>query len=441
MRRILVLGFGLAGALSCSTAPAQFASDPRPGVPPAPPPAGGFTPAPAPPAGFNPPAQPPGAAPVGPSAPLTGPAEVEIPSALGPNHPLAVRPEHGAWFVCVKSYSRPSRPDPNDPGPTARELAEALAGEIQQAHPGWAVHLFEYVSEEKKAEFAARAAAVRQRQAFLASLDTYRTKSRLQDMSFMEPDRYIRYKTFNYRDQIAVLVGGYRTEEEAHKALLQVRKWQPPRDNRLMDGTVIGRAGMDGKGSGEKGYLNPFAQCMLVPNPTVPRQAAAAGQQPGMGGSKLDPFIAKLNDGRPYSLLKAKKGWTLAVKSFTAPVTIQSREDEGGSFMRKMGFKSGSDALAAGAEQAEVLAKTLRLLKGPGGQPLNLEAFVLHTRNASIVTVGQFDGPDDPALLEMQRLLRGMTFMSSKDGPAGAMNPKAEPFIGPNFVPTPVPKP
>jgi len=55
-------------------------------------------------------------------------------------------------------------------------------------------------------------------------------------------------------------------------------------------------------------------------------------------------------------------------------------------------------------------------MKGPGGQSVGLEAFVLHTRNASIVTVGQFDGPTDPALLEAQRMLQRMTFLSSKDG-------------------------
>jgi hypothetical protein len=314
-----------------------------------------------------------------------------------------------------------------------------LTAEVKQAHPGWPVYLFEYVSDEKKAEMAARAAAIRQRQAFLNSLDTYRQKSQLQDMGFMDPDNRIRYKTFNYRDQVAVLVGGYRTEEEAHKALLQIRKWAAPRDNTLMDGTVYGRPGA----SGEKGYLNPFASCMVVPNPTVPRQPAAGGnaQMGTTAGGKLDPFVAKLNDGRPYSLLKARKTWTLAVKSFQAPVTIQSREDDGGGFMRKMGLKSGADALAAGAEQAEVLAKTLRLLKGPGGQPLGMEAFVLHTRNASIVTVGQFDGPADPALLEAKRQLEKMTFLSSKDGHGGAMSPGAEPFIGPNIVPIPVPKP
>src|SRR5437764_529407 len=78
------------------------------------------------------------------------PPAVETPSALGPNHPWAVRPEHGNYLIHVKSYSRPHRPDPNDPGKSAKELAEALADEIRKTH-GVNVYLFEYISEEKKA--------------------------------------------------------------------------------------------------------------------------------------------------------------------------------------------------------------------------------------------------------------------------------------------------
>jgi len=42
-------------------------------------------------------------------------------------------------------------------------------------------------------------------------------------------------------------------------------------------------------------------------------------------------------------------------------VQIQSKNEDS-SFMRKMGFGNGSNALNAGAEQAEALAKALREL-------------------------------------------------------------------------------
>ncbi len=122
----------------------------------------------------------------------------------------------------------------------------------------------------------------------------------------------------------------------------------------------------------------------------------------------------KLNEGQPYSLLKATKGWTLGVKSFTAPVELANKNSDT-SLMRKMGMSKGGDALAAGGEQAEALAKALRAMKGPNKEPLNLEAFVLHTRYASVVTVGQFDGPNDPALHALKRMLGGIQARTTLD--------------------------
>src|SRR5262249_55586664 len=101
------------------------------------------------------------------------PRDLEIRSALGPNHPWAVKPEDGAFFICVKSYSRPSRPEPGDTGPSARELSEALATDIRDLYRVQAF-LFEYISEERKAEMAAIAAARERGRIFAGQLDKYK---------------------------------------------------------------------------------------------------------------------------------------------------------------------------------------------------------------------------------------------------------------------------
>ena len=54
-------------------------------------------------------------------------------------------------------------------------------------------------------------------------------------------------------------------------------------------------------------------------------------------------------------------------------------------------------------------------MKDSEGRPLNLEAFVLHTRNASLVTIGQFDSPTDPALLQLRQLLSSMNLNVTED--------------------------
>jgi hypothetical protein len=203
-----------------------------------------------------------------------------------------------------------------------------------------------------------------------------------------------------------------------------------------MDGAAIASRGADGKAVIEKTHLNPFGQAMVVQNPVAPRQTVS-------NPTGLDPFVVRLNEGRPYSLLKATKGWTIGVKSFAAPIQFASRDSQP-SVMERMGFTKGADVLRAGAEQAEVLAKALREMKGPDRQPLHLEAFVLHTRSASLVTVGQFDAPNDPALLETRRVLESLTFNLSRDDRGAQLTGTGQKLFGDSqhpLLPIPIPKP
>jgi hypothetical protein len=400
-------------------------------------PVGGFQPAGAPAApgnGFRPSGTTQPATP----APAARPEPLDLPLALGPNHPLAVKPEDGAYFICVRSYSRPHAPDPADPGLPAKTLAEGLANEIQQTHQAQ-VFLFEYVSEEKRAEAQARANARREAEEFRKQLDAFRQKSALNGMEFLEPDLRVKYQTFRFRDQIAVLLGGFRTEDEAVRALAKVKEWPAPKDTRLMDGGAITKPGPDGRPVIEKSFLNPYPQAMVVKNPAAPRPVATAAD----ARTILDPFIVKLNEGRPYNLLKATRGaWTIGVKSYSTPVQYVSKDADAGA-MRKPFFSKGGDVLAAGAEQAEVMAKALRAMRGPHGEPLNLEAFVLHTRTGSNVYVGQFDGPNDPALHETRRMLMNLKFATSRDergqqmmgAPQSIFDEKSQ------LLPVPIPRP
>lgn len=443
MRRKIVFGLGLAGVLTgAGTSAAQFAADRVPAPPTLPvspvpvqsarPTAPVALPAPAGGVGAVPTSgvQPAGGVVEAPSA-SPPPTDLEIRSALGANHPWAVKPEHGAYFILVKSYSRPNRPTPQDSGPSARTLAEELAGEIRNSFKVQAL-LYEYVSAERKAEMASIAAARERARVFASQVDKYKKQAALQDMVFLEPDNRVHFKTVNYQDQIAVLVGGFKSDEDARKALDTLRKWPSPKNKNLMDGAVVQRANKDGKVLLEEGHLNPYLTAHVVPNPAVTRAGDAAPAAP------VDPFIVKLNEGRPYSLLKAKKSWTLGVKSFTAPVEIVGK-DAGTGLMRATGSAGkGADVLKAGAEQAEKLAEALRAMRGRGVPADGFEAFVLHTRTASVVTIGQFDGPDDPALIQTKQLLAAMKVNTSED--KGGLRPVMNaPSLFDNLIPVPVP--
>jgi hypothetical protein len=463
MRWSFVFGLGFGGVVAGS-AIAQFPTERVPtstGVPITPPP--GATPAL--PAGVEPafpgtggllPAGYSAVPPTADSRPLASPPprDLEIRTAIPPDHEWLIRPEHGAYFISVKSYSRPPRPTDDDKGPSALAMAEALAREIRDLYRVQAF-LFEYISEERKAEAAAIAAARVRGQQLAGQWDRHRQEAQLKGMEFLEPDNRLRFRTVKYNDQIAVLVGGFKSDEDARKALDTVRKWPVPkstvkdhlgRDVPIVDCGTIFKPGPDGRQLLQESTLNPYTTASVVPNPVVHRTVAP-------GAEKIDPFIVKLNEGNPYSLLQATKTWTLGVKSFTAPVEIVSK-DATPSVMRKFGSSKGRDALAAGAEQAESLAKALREMRGPGspgqpGQPLGLEAFVLHTRTASLVTVGQFDAPNDPELLRVKQLLSKITTRVTEDAtglkpvtnaPSLFGNPGHETFTTAG-LPVPIPKP
>lgn len=359
-------------------------------------------------------------------------AELELRTALPADHPWRLQPSTGPWFILVKSYSRPARSGrAEDTGPSALELAEALAREIRETHrvQAW---LFEYISEERKQQMEAIAAARERARLYAQELEKIRQQAQLNGLEFLEPDRKVRLPAIQYHDQIGVFIGPFQTQEDASKALAVVKKWPAPRTQvrgtSLMDWGSLVRPGPDGKPVLEQGYLNPYVTAIVAPNPTVRRPMAASGG--------LDPFIVQLNEGRPYNLLQARKGWTLAIKSFSAPVQLLTPGSDS-VVRRPKTSSSAADVLQAAAEQAESLARTLRELKYPDGRPMGLEAFVLHTRTASIVTVGQFDGPHDPELLRIQRILNSLKVTEDRHGLKPAVQ---APSLFDTMIPIPIPQ-
>ena len=84
-----------------------------------------------------------------------------------------------------------------------------------------------------------------------------------------------------------------------------------------------------------------------------------------------------------------------------------------------------------------MLAKARCEMKGPQ----KFESFVLHTRTGSFVTVGQFDSPNDPALLDMHRVLSNLTFNLSKDAQGRQIEGTGQKLFGDQILPVKVPKP
>lgn len=188
------------------------------------------------------------------------------------------------------------------------------------------------------------------------------------------------------RAMISVIAGNYSDSEDkvAQKTLKYLKNFHPE---------VLTENGVYKKTPGQPG---PLSGAFLTINPLLSPQEVSQRKQ--------DPLIAKLNSGIEYSLLKSKGKYSLVVASFyghSVTKTATSRFQNASSNLKV------SNSLDQAAENAWALAKALRNAKSygfPAGTPRNIEAYVLHEKYRSIVTVGSFDSPDDPRIAEYAKL-------------------------------------
>jgi hypothetical protein len=288
-------------------------------------------------------------------APMGAPvrSQSQRPAELDPLQMYTVTPQSGAWMILAANYT----------GENGQELARQMVIELRNRHrlPAFVWN----VSAE-----ARRRQEEEQRQ-------------RLQQAN---PGAALRPGAARYKDEWAVLIGGYADVNAAAAALPNIRKLPMP-DLRLPDGNLAVdyittlEPTPDGRGEVKRGAVSPFVKAMCVPNPTVRRDPTR---------KKFDPFWVTLNEDEGYSLLKCKKPWTFAVKEYVGAAVIQSKASSGGFLdgLSWLGGKKPGQILDAAGQEAHNLAEALR--------QYNFEVYVFHTRNSSVVTIGSFDSPNDP---------------------------------------------
>lgn len=288
------------------------------------------------------------------------------------NAAYAVTPQAGPWMICVASYQ----------GEASPELAYQLCTYLRQQHQA------AYVYNRGNAE----------RKKMQEELDQWQKA-----YPGMPRRRMLAHPE---EEQFAVLLGGFRDMDAATTQLKKVRKWDLP-DLKLKSGKpAFDTYDLYEPVAGKKTYelkryaVNPFHSAMVVPNPTIP--------QPPKQVAKVDPLWKKLNAYEPRSLYKCPKTWTLAVQEFRGAHAIQTASQSSG-FLEKLGFGDHpGQQLDNAAKMAENVCDMFR--------QLGFKSYVLHTRYNSVVTVGEFDGPNDPELLRMQEKLSHMSFKNGKTG-------------------------
>lgn len=331
----------------------------------------------------------------GPSAPGP-PGQLQVaPAAPAPAAlPFPISPDAGEWVICAASYS----------GPDAPELARQVALVLRDRHR-LPAYTFNHADE--------------QRQQY--EEEYKRLKARY-------PGVPIKRRTVRLQEHCAVLIGGFKDMDSASLALEQVRALPLPelklggdKTPYAMMSTLVPDPEHKDRMKVKREPVNPFSTAMVVRNPTVPRQPRQKAQ--------FDPFLEKLNAEEEFNLLKSPKPWTLLVKEYTCSAVVP-RETAASTFLQMLGLGKvkPADVLGAGALQAHELAKVLR------SRNFGFTAYVLHTRNGSAVTVGEFDGPEDPALAQAQARLASMRVWSPQlqGDPLGLL---------PTPIPVQVPRP
>src|SRR5262245_40587323 len=330
-----------------------------------------------------------------------------VPGRSAPPPDFHVAPQAGPWMVLITYYT----------GDNAPALAEELVASLRRDY-GLSAYLWNKGGEERRKEQERVDPILAQQRKFLTEQG-------------LPADTRLRVKKYRQvEEQFAVLVGGYKDMDAAGKARDAIRKLKPPAEKLMHVAYLAAAAGdrPDGKPDVQREHLNPFASAFLVPNPVAPPP-----KDPDAG--KPDPFLKQLNAYEEFSLLRNPKPWTLVVKVYQGTAQLQSAIDakqpagSGGGFLKGLFGGKQPDVLSAAALQAHELAKLLR------SKQLGYDAYVLHTRFQSIVTIGGYDDYLDQRMRQDQDTLSRLRLV-----PQGAVGADALTLI-PVPAPYEVPRP
>jgi hypothetical protein len=124
----------------------------------------------------------------------------------------------------------------------------------------------------------------------------------------------------------------------------------------------------------------------------------------------MDPkdieLIRELNKSEEFTILKLNKPYTLAIRQYNTQQVVIRNKKEQEDFLKR--FKDASTfrkANAGGPDWSDFAANSAHNLCEAFRKSGLPETYVLHSKYASFVTVGAYDGVRDPRLQQMQDFL------------------------------------
>jgi len=195
---------------------------------------------------------------------------------------------------------------------------------------------------------------------------------------------------------IAIMAGNFPEpgDKKAQKVLKYIQnKFHPAFLQREENGAIIAK----------QAEAKPFRRAFVVANPLRSSEE--------MGANAVTDEMKQLNsDNGKVSLLKNKGRYSVKVATFRGKTIVQvagKKTDD-----RAFNLFGESDESATSAWE---LATALRQARKYGYER-NYEAWVLHNRSESYVTVGSFDSPDDPRIRQLMEEFKSKSKPNPKTG-------------------------
>jgi len=270
-----------------------------------------------------------------------------------PSKVYSVTKQHGPWMIMVTSL----RGDDDTSAAAANKAAQALVLELRQK----GIPAYVYSQSGELEEIA----------------------------SFDRNGKTVKRFVAAQRNRVCVLAGNYRygnspeAEKDAKLAestLAWIQKFHP---KALESGSYRPTPGRPG----------PLSRAFLTFNPLLSEEEIK------VMALKSDPLIRTLNADREYNLLDNKAKYTLVVATFSGASQHVVTGDRNVAAKAARDFEqriSKRVTLDDAAENAWKLVRTLRHQE-------KMEAWIFHDQYRSVVTIGSFDSPNDPRIVQLQQ--------------------------------------
>ena len=299
--------------------------------------------------------------------------------------------KHGPWMIMVAVFSQPPAERRAKEGMTPQQAADELVYELRlKGVPAYTFTPHEagdkiQVVKNKEEELMAD-----NQFAHLVEEGSICVLAGNFDIMGSEKDKTTADKTLAWIKDFTPEFLNAETQLEVSAPLNPALSRQNPRQ-----GGVFQKLKNGGVFATTPGNPGPLSGAFLTINPLVSAEQ--------LNESKRNRYLVDLNSDGDFSLLDCEGKYTLIVATFYGNSKTQALNTDG-AFQEENDSQNLGTSLDASAFKAWEFCKALRTAKNYGYDE-NYEAYVLHTRYKSYVTIGSFDDANDPRIAELKQLM------------------------------------